>query len=356
MNTSTSPTDKLQPHHEDAPEGPAPSSPASSHDYEMPSVNAEAALLSPPPQALLEPIEAGGLDMTELMEALKADAAAQECLVEIVGRVLDATVRRNDEKAHTPSLSLPLFESDETCPLCPSAYIQRILKYTACSPCNLVVALVYLQRLKDLESDPDTATSSSQRLRLTSNNLQRLLLTSLMLASKFLDEPFVSNKQWALVGDLTTREINALELEMLWSLKFSVNISREEYHDCHMAFIELDTAMALRKPNPEACDSTSEQGGVISCAGAGKGEEKKHHVKAEPQGPATPLRTNARTRMTEHESNCQPFNNCSSKSLASCASAASTESNGSTEDFNIHPSQDFVQCDIAEAGKIFFET
>jgi len=38
--------------------------------------------------------------------------------------------------------------------------------------------------------------------------------------------------QWALVGDLTVKEMNVLELEMLWLLKFSLTVLREEYDEC----------------------------------------------------------------------------------------------------------------------------
>ena len=38
--------------------------------------------------------------------------------------------------------------------------------------------------------------------------------------------------QWALTGDLPTAEMNALELEMLWVLKFTLSVSREDYDEC----------------------------------------------------------------------------------------------------------------------------
>ena len=52
----------------------------------------------------------------------------------------------------------------------------------------LIVGLVYLQRIKDIDRD-------GKRTILTSYTIQRLLLTALMLASKFLDEPHCTNKQ-----------------------------------------------------------------------------------------------------------------------------------------------------------------
>ena len=167
----------------------------------------------------------------ETIQTLKADADAQEPVVELFCRVIDRTVPYNDariaSKQHKPRHDShamhPLFEGTKI-PLSPSEYVKRILKYTRCSPCNLIVGLVYLQRLKALDVD-------GKWTRLTSYNIQRLLLTALMLASKFLDEPHASNRQWALVGDLPVQEMNSMELEMLWLLKFSLNISRDEYDE-----------------------------------------------------------------------------------------------------------------------------
>jgi hypothetical protein len=34
------------------------------------------------------------------------------------------------------------------------------------------------------------------------------------------------------VGDLTVKDMNGLELEMLWLLKFSLIVLREEYDEC----------------------------------------------------------------------------------------------------------------------------
>ena len=139
-------------------------------------------------------------------EEMLADASAQEGLPARVGRVLDKTVARNDEAAQRGSQDAACrsaFECHSPCPLLPSRYVERIMKYTQCSPCTLVVAIVYLQRLKDREaSGPSAAGAGCQPLRLTSFNIQRMFLTAMMIAHKFLDEPVCSNKQWRLVGDL----------------------------------------------------------------------------------------------------------------------------------------------------------
>jgi hypothetical protein len=195
----------------------------------------------PAPQILLVPMEADGPSMTDIISAFKSDAEAQQHLVRLVGRVLDKTVQLNDAKGAGNTrygCPHPVFHSSHKCPLKPSAYVQRLLQYSAASPCNLVIATVYLQRLKTLGGNGAADT----KLRLTSYNIQRLLLTATLLANKMYDEPFDSNKQWAAIGDLTNQEMNALELEMLFALKFSLVVSREEYDQCHEALLLIDQA------------------------------------------------------------------------------------------------------------------
>ena len=194
----------------------------------------------PPPQMLLAPMEADGPSMTDIISEFKSDAEAQEHLVRLVGRVLDKTVQLNDAKGagnKKYGCPHPLFHSSHKCPLKPSAYVQRLLHYSAASPCILVIATLYLQRLKNLCNG-----AADTKLRLTSYNIQRLLLTATLLANKMYDEPFDSNKQWATIGDLSNQEMNALELELLFALKFSLVISREEYDQCHEALLQIDQA------------------------------------------------------------------------------------------------------------------
>ncbi|XP_062118520.1 cyclin-P3-1-like [Humulus lupulus] len=68
-------------------------------------------------------------------------------------------------------------------------YVDRIFKYSSCSPSYFVVANIYLDRiLKNTE------------IHLTSLNVHRLLITSVMLATKFMDDAFFNNAYYAKVG------------------------------------------------------------------------------------------------------------------------------------------------------------
>ena len=152
------------------------------------------AINTPTRTASLSPnsCEAGGPNMLALKQVLVADIAAHEHVPEAVGRVLDLLIDCNDQSQrgttaeYHESAVLQRFGSSTRCPLKPSAYLRRILMFTNTSPCNVLIAVVYLQRLQDKTED---------RIRLTSFNIQRLLLTATMLASKVHDDHFASNKQ-----------------------------------------------------------------------------------------------------------------------------------------------------------------
>ena len=164
-------------------------------------------------------LEAGGPDMNEFTKAMKADAAMQESIVDILGGLLEKTIERNDRLGRKSELTE--FEAGKACPLTASAYLKRIMKYGGCSPCCVIVGLMYLQRLKQ----------RMPTVCLTSGNMQRLLLTSVMLAAKYLDDLYYSNKHWAQIGGLELRELNTLELQLLFQLSFNMCVNRDQYQE-----------------------------------------------------------------------------------------------------------------------------
>ena len=166
-----------------------------------------------------EAVECGGLNMAELKEAMVKESAAQEPLVSIIGILLDKTVARNDDRKRASNLRD--FESHLKCSLTASAYLSRMIRYGACSPSCAVIGLMYLQRLKTKEP---TAC-------VTSYNLQRLVLVAIMLANKYLDDLYYSNKHWAKIGGITVQELNHLEATALHLLDWKMHVTREEYLD-----------------------------------------------------------------------------------------------------------------------------
>lgn len=99
-----------------------------------------------------------------------------------------------------------------------------VARDTCSSPTSLVVALLYLERLRG--SNPGyLATVSSADL----------FLVSLMVASKYLhddgEEDEVFNDEWATSGGMTKRQLNDLEMEFLISLDWRLHVTPVEFED-----------------------------------------------------------------------------------------------------------------------------
>jgi len=94
---------------------------------------------------------------------------------------------------------------------------------TACvGPSSLVLALLYLDRLRRNNPDYLTTISSAD-----------LFLVSMMVASKFLhddgEEDEVFNDEWATSGGLDTKEMNKLEINFLSAMDWRVFVKKEEF-------------------------------------------------------------------------------------------------------------------------------
>ncbi|KAI3410244.1 Cyclin [Psidium guajava] len=100
------------------------------------------------------------------------------------------------------------------------SYLERILKYANCSPSCFVVAFVYLERF----------AQQQPALPINSLNVHRLLITSVMVAAKFLDDIYYNNAYYAKVGGISTVEMNFLEVDFLFGLGFNLNVTPTAFH------------------------------------------------------------------------------------------------------------------------------
>ncbi|KAJ8680032.1 hypothetical protein QAD02_015819 [Eretmocerus hayati] len=98
----------------------------------------------------------------------------------------------------------------------------RISRNACVSPCSLVLALLYLERLKDCNPEYLQKVAPSE-----------LFLVSLMVASKFLnddgEEDEVFNTEWAESGSLTLSKMNRLEKEFLKAIDWTVYVHNQDF-------------------------------------------------------------------------------------------------------------------------------
>lgn len=98
------------------------------------------------------------------------------------------------------------------------AYFQRVARYSKLSPEACVIAMVYLARIKET-------------VPVDKRTMHRLLLTALVLASKFWDDGRIRNRDWAEIGGLRSEELLSLEGQFLKQLKFDLFVSTSDFRE-----------------------------------------------------------------------------------------------------------------------------
>ncbi|KAG4115345.1 hypothetical protein ERO13_D12G098000v2 [Gossypium hirsutum] len=119
-----------------------------------------------------------------------------------------------------------VFDCREAPDMTVQCYLERIFRYTKAGPSVYVVAYVYIDRF--CEANPG--------FRITARNVHRLLITTMMVASKYVEDMNYRNSYFARVGGLTTKELNKLEVELLFwmGFKLHVNVSVFESYCSHL--------------------------------------------------------------------------------------------------------------------------
>ncbi|XP_026664050.1 cyclin-U2-2-like [Phoenix dactylifera] len=95
------------------------------------------------------------------------------------------------------------------------SFLERFFRYARVAPPVYVVAYVYMDRLCHLNPG----------LKVCLMNVHRLLITSIMVASKFVEDRNYRNSYFAKVGGISTLELNSLELNFLFLMKFKLHVS-----------------------------------------------------------------------------------------------------------------------------------
>jgi len=99
-------------------------------------------------------------------------------VLSLLSSLLERSVQKNENLLEATQIKdVTIFHGLRAPTLSIRQYIDRIFKYSGCSPSCFVVAHIYVDRF-----------IQSTEVHLTSLNVHRLLITSLMLAAKFIDD------------------------------------------------------------------------------------------------------------------------------------------------------------------------
>ncbi|GAA5815501.1 hypothetical protein MFLAVUS_009013 [Mucor flavus] len=154
-------------------------------------------------------------------------------LIKIVSDLLDSMLITNNQ---IPTTQITYFHSRAVPNITVLSYLTRIHKFAPFTNEALLSMLMYFDTIAKLENG----------FTINSYNIHRLLITSLVVASKFTSDIFYANSRYAKVGGIPLRELNQLELEFLFLIDFQLHIKLADLQD--YADQLLSHAMSL--PNP----------------------------------------------------------------------------------------------------------
>ncbi|KAJ0079996.1 hypothetical protein Patl1_22655 [Pistacia atlantica] len=141
-------------------------------------------------------------------------------VVSIVSSVLERAIQKNENllKASNRKDGVTIFHGSRVPSLSVRQYMERIFKYSNFTPSCFVIAHIYIDRFL-------------QKLNayLTSLNVYRLLITSIMVAAKFFNDECHNNAYFAKVGGVSTAEMNRLEMKFLFTLEFRLYVTTEVF-------------------------------------------------------------------------------------------------------------------------------
>ncbi|KAJ1443630.1 Cyclin-like superfamily [Sesbania bispinosa] len=136
-------------------------------------------------------------------------------LIAFLSSLLKRVAESNDHNQQLLHQKISVFHGLTRPTISIQNYLERIFKYANCSSSCFIVAYVYLDRF----------TQRQPSLPINSFNVHRLLITSVMVAAKFMDDMYYNNAYYAKVGGITTIEMNFLELDFLFGLGFHLNVT-----------------------------------------------------------------------------------------------------------------------------------
>jgi len=166
-----------------------------------------------------------------------------ESMAEVLAGVLERLIESNEASGAQNSMPT-IFDAVTPPSISIRMYLRRIVEYVKCSGESAVMTLIYIDRLIERRAFAVTAL-----------NAHRLVITSVLVASKCFDDEFYSNGFFAQVGGVSVKELNKLEREFLFLLQFSTHVTPTMYTQYANGLTQAAASMAAQnhdEPSPSS--------------------------------------------------------------------------------------------------------
>ncbi|KAJ2846158.1 cyclin-like protein interacting with PHO85 [Coemansia brasiliensis] len=138
-----------------------------------------------------------------------------------MAELIDAVAAANHQALGAISKDITPFHSRTVPSISIHDYLERVAKFVCLENDSLLAVLVYLDRIT-------RAQLHRPSLALSPFNIHRLAITAITIAHKFNSDIFFNNARYSKVGGIPLGELNQLELEMLFLVKFDLKVDMAE--------------------------------------------------------------------------------------------------------------------------------
>ena len=128
---------------------------------------------------------------------------------------------KKNKKKQSKGVNEPLY-SRKIPNLSLEKFLVRIVKYTEAENNTLIVAYLYIIKLIEKEN-----------FILSINNMYRLLLGSVVLAKKVMEDIYCQNSYYCEIGGLSLQELNMIEFNLFVRINFEVNVKKEDVYNVY---------------------------------------------------------------------------------------------------------------------------
>jgi len=147
-------------------------------------------------------------------------------LAPVLSYILTKMVERND-KIPLDDSKRTVFHAQKAPLISLQRYLERVLSFSPCSNSCFIIALIYIDRI-----------IQNTDFLLNSLSVHRMLITSVMVATKFFDDETFNNSYYAKVGGLQVNEVNQLEYQFLCLIDFSLTVRSDIYDRYHCELVK----------------------------------------------------------------------------------------------------------------------
>eukprot|EP00754_Rhynchopus_humris_P007081 Rhum_TRINITY_DN13322_c1_g1::Rhum_TRINITY_DN13322_c1_g1_i1::g.59249::m.59249 len=164
-------------------------------------------------------------------------------VVGLLTRVCDANVEKLAAGKTKPSL----FDCTRIPPIGIHSYLLRLVRQGRFSATSLLVMVIFTDRL-----------FQCSQIDFTYKNVHRIMLTSLVLATKAYSDAYYTNKYYAAVGGVTLKDLNALESFFLECVDWRLQVDNDFFkYKTHIMRCSVAATAAAAAPAADHCAAGS---------------------------------------------------------------------------------------------------